>query len=172
MKRCWVVVMLALVLTGCGKQETMETVNDTYAEPVAAELQQVLVELPEEAALSVMETETGKLYMCDNYTISQQTFASGDMEKTMKNVSGFSRADLKVMETSWEKTKRYDFVWTAAGESGEQVYRACILDDGSYHYVLTAAADASQAGQLQSEWRDMFNSFRLVSPEMPVGTGS
>lgn len=172
MKKCLACLLLMLLLTGCGKQETMETVNDEYVQPVAADMQQVLVELPKEAVAPVMETDTGKLYICDNYTISQQIFDSGDLEETIQNISGFSKNDLKIMETQWDNAKRYDFVWTAAGETEEQVCRACILDDGSYHYVLTAAAGATYSGQLQQAWREMFNSFRLVSPEMPLGTGS
>ena len=172
MKKFWLFLLLPVLLAGCGKRPAMETVNDTQVQPVAAEMHQVIVELPGEAAAPTMETETGKLYICDRYTISQQTMAGGDLSKTIASVSGFEKEALKIMQTNWENAKRYDFVWTAAGEGQTQVCRACILDDGSYHYVLTAAADASDAGQLQDVWRQMFDSFRLVSPEMPLGTGS
>lgn len=165
-----VLLLTTLLLAGCGRQETMETVNDVLVQQTAAPMQQVVVELPKEAALPTMETEDGKLYLCDTYTISQQVLESGDLEKTIRSVSGYSREDLKIMETTWETVKRYDFVWTAAGETGDQVCRACILDDGSYHYVLTAFADASLAGQLQDTWREMFNSFRLISPEISTGS--
>ena len=76
------------------------------------------------------------------------------------------------METTWEDVKRYDFVWAAAGEHGQQVCRACILDDGAYHYVMSASADEADAGALQSVWRELFNSYRLVSPDFPLYTGS
>lgn len=167
-----ILLMIACFLSGCGKQPTAETVNDVYMEPPAAEMQQVIVTLPEEACVPVMQTAGATLYMCADYTLSRQTFAAGDLQKTFREVSGFDQADLKVMETAWENARRYDFVWSAAGETGEQVCRGCILDDGNYHYVLTAATDASEAGRLQSVWREIFNSFRLVSPEMMVGTGS
>lgn len=163
-------LLVALFAAGCSRQETMETVGDVLVQQTAAPMQQVVVDLPKEAALPTMETEDGKLYLCENYTISQQIMESGDLERTVRAVSGYSREDLKVMETAWEKVKRYDFVWTAAGETEDQVCRACILDDGSYHYVLTAFADASQAGQLQDTWREMFNSFRLISPEISTGS--
>lgn len=172
MKKFVLLLMMLVFLTGCGKQYTMETVSDVPVQPVAAPMHQILVELPKEAAAPTMETEAGKLYVCDNFTVSQQTLAGGDLAKTIKSVSGFDRDTLKIMHTNWENAKRYDFVWTAAGEGETQVCRACILDDGNYHYVLTATADASEGGQLQSVWRQMFDSFRLVSSEMPLDTGS
>lgn len=173
MKKSLVIfLMIMILLAGCGKQPTAETVNDTYIESPAAEMQQVIVILPEEVCVPVMQTDGATLYMCQDYTLSRQTFASGDLQKTFREVTGFDQADLKIMETTWENAKRYDFVWSAAGETGEQVCRGCILDDGNYHYVLTAAADARDAGRLQSLWREVFNSFRLVSPQMPVSTGS
>lgn len=172
MKKYCVVLALALLLTGCGKQQTLETVNDVHVQPAPAARQQVLVELPKDTAMPVMETDAGKLYICESYTVSQQILEGGDIRGTIQSISGFDREDLKIMQTQWENTQRYDFVWTAAGETGEQICRACILDDGNYHYVLAATADASQGGQLQSVWRQMFNSFRLVSPDMPLYTGS
>lgn len=172
MKKYCVVLALALLLTGCGKQQTLETVNDVHVQPTPAVAQQVLVELPQDTAMPVMETDAGKLYICESYTVSQQILEGGDIKETVRSVSGFDREDLKIMQTRRENTERYDFVWTAAGETGEQICRACILDDGAYHYVLTATADASQGAQLQSVWREMFNSFRLISPEMPIHTGS
>lgn len=165
-------LMITCFLAGCGKKPAMETVNDSYQELPTPQMQQVLITLPDEICVPVMQTDSGKFYMCQEYALAQQTFDSGDMRKTVREVSGFLPEDLKIMETTWENAKRYDFVWTAAGEAGDQVCRGCILDDGNYHYVLTAATDAAQAGQLQSTWREIFNSFRLVSPQMMVGTGS
>ena len=171
-KKFFLFLMLPLLLVGCGEQPVLEMVNDEQVQSVAAPMHQMLVDLPKEAAAPTMETETGKLYICDSFTVSQQTLSGGDLAKTVKSISGFERDELKIMQTNWENAKRYDFVWTAAGEGETQVCRACILDDGNYHYVLTATADASNGGQLQLVWREMFDSFRLVSPEMPLDTGS
>ena len=172
MKKLFLFLMLPLLLVGCGDQPTVETVNDVQVQPVAATMHQMLVELPKEAAVPTMETESGKLYICEDFTVSQQILDGGDLAKTIQSVSGFDRDDLRIMQTNWENAKRYDFVWTAAGESETQVCRACILDDGNYHYVLAATANASDGGQVQNVWREMFDSFRLVSPQMPLGTGS
>lgn len=172
MKKLCVVFALMLLLVGCTSQETLETVNDVLVQPVATQMQQVLVELPSDMATPVMETDAGKLYVCDQYTITQQVLASGDMAQTIQKISGFPREELKIMETTHGEVERYDFVWAATGESGTQICRACVLDDGAYHYVLTASADSAQADQLQQTWRDMFNSFRVVSAQMMTDTGS
>ena len=172
MKKLCALLALALTLTGCGKQQTVETVNDVYAQPASAARQQVVVQLPQDTAAPVMESDAGTLYICESYTISQQILEAGDLKSTVRSVSGFAPEELKIVKTRRGDTERYDFVWTAAGETGEQVCRACILDNGSYHYVLTATADASQGAQVQDVWREMFNSFRLVSPEVPLYTGS
>lgn len=172
MKKCAVILLAALLLTGCGSQKTLETVNDVQAQPAVVSAQQVLVDLPVDAAAPVMETEEGKLYICGEAVICLQTRPAGDLEKTVKSACGFTPDQLDMLQTTWGHTRRYDFVWTAAEEAGEQACRGCILDDGAYHYILTATAPAAQAGQLQSAWREMFNSFHLVSAQMELSTGS
>ena len=46
-------------------------------------------------------------------------------------------------------------------EEGEQVGRACILDDGSYHYVLSVLAQADRAAELEGVIADLFRSYSL-----------
>jgi hypothetical protein len=47
------------------------------------------------------------------------------------------------------------------GESGQLVCRAAVLDDGNYHYCLTAVAPAANAGELSEQWNALFASLRL-----------
>ena len=78
-----------------------------------------------------------------------------------------------MLETAQENAKRYVCVWTAVGENGNQVGRLAVLDDGAYHYILTAMAEESIAGKLSGEvWDDVFSSFRLIAPEDVVSSGS
>ncbi len=166
MKKFWILIPLVLLLTGCRAQETFETVNDVYAEPNEIPAQQVMLMLPEDAAVPAMESDTaGKLYLCDGYTVTVQTLEAGDLNRTLKETTGFSRENLAVMETGQEKLRRYECVWTAAGEGEDQVGRATILDDGNYHYVVTVMASASQAGDLSQTWNQLFSSFSLADTE-------
>ena len=173
MKKCWILAAVLLLLTGCGTQETMETLLDDYVQPVSAPLWQMVLDVPQDASVAVLEGEdTGRIYLCDNYTVTVQTFASGDLQKTFRTLTGYEKEDLTIMQTLQEGAKRYECVWAAAGEGEDQVGRLCLLDDGNYIYAVTAMAGQSQSGALTDTWQTMFESFRLVSPEADLNTGS
>lgn len=173
MKKFGILLVLSLILSGCGTQETFETVSDLYAQPVSAVVQQVVMDIPQEATATVMQSDSaGTVYLCDDYTITVQTFASGDLDKTLQTVTGYEKKQLQIMQTRTDNAKRYECVWTAAGEGQTQVGRACVLDDGSYHYVLTVMAAESRAGDLTQTWQSLMESFRIVSPELDLSTGS
>ena len=173
MKIILITLVLMLCLTGCGTQETFEVVEDvTIAEPVAA-YQQFVVRMPDEAAAPTFQDDTGaELYVCQDYTISKQTFDGGDLEKTIKTLTGKPSEELQVIKTTRNTYDRYDFVWTAAGEEGLQLGRACILDDGSYHYTLSTLAQENVSGSLRKTFSDMYDSCRLISPDVNLSTGS
>ena len=173
MKKLLAVLMIAAMLCGCGAQETFEIVEDLIpVEPVAVP-QQFYVSLPEEAASPTFrEDNSGELYVCNGYTISKQITDSGDMEKTVKNLSGKEMKELQVIKTKKEAFDRYDFVWSAAGEDGLQLGRACVLDDGNFHYALSVMAEEETAGELQTTLQDMFASCKLLDPEINLRTGS
>ena len=84
------------------------------------------------------------------------------MEKTIQDISGYSSEELTVMQTSDGDFTRCEFVWTTAGESGDQVGRAAVIDDGSSHYVLSVMADAEVTQQYKEIWNGMFESFTLI----------
>lgn len=173
MKKCWIIVVALLLLSGCGAQETLETISDLYLQPVMAEAWQVIVDVPKGASVEVMQSaDGGKLYLCDGYTVTVQTMESGDLNKTLQDVTGYDKEDLTLMQTKQDGMKRYECIWTAAGESETQVGRARVLDDGNYHYVITVMAGESLAGELTQVWKELFNSFRLVSADVDLNTGS
>lgn len=173
MKKFWIVLPIVLLLAGCGAKETLETVTDTPEVPVAAAAQQIVLELPEDVQMQVVRSEdSGKLYFCEDYVITVHTAESGDLEKTVFNATGFQKDQLQMMQTGTENAKRYECVWTAAGEGEEQVGRLCIIDDGNYHYVVTAMTGATKSGALQKTWNRLFDSVQLVGAEVSLNTGS
>lgn len=162
MKKFWILLPLILLLTGCGVQETFETIDDVHAQPVDAPVQQITLTLPDDATIMVMESDVfGKLYMCDGYTVTVQTRQSGDLNATIKETTGFKQDALNVISTSKDGLNRHECVWTAVGETGDQVGRAVILDDGNYHYVVCIMADAAIAGDMSKTWQDILTSFSL-----------
>lgn len=166
MKRLWILLLCVFLLGGCGAKETFETVDDSFVSPVSAPMKQVSLSLPKEAAISVMDNgEGGRLYLCDGYVLTVQTMDSGDLQKTLRETTGFSKENLTLMETDHYGTTRYDCVWTSAGETGDQVCRAAILDDGNCHYVVSVMAPAETAGQLRQTWQSLLDSISLISTD-------
>jgi len=162
MKKLWSILPLVLLLSGCGSEETMETIADEWAQPVMASPGIVSVQLPEDARTPVMENDTQQVYMGENYEIILETCSSGDLDATIRSLSGYGKDQLTVLETQQEDAKRYDFVWTTAGEAGDRLGRAVILDDGNYHYCLSVLRAADRTKQTLVVWRDVFSSFSLI----------
>lgn len=173
LKKVLIVLMMAVLLCGCTAGQTFETVEDVIpVQPVAAP-QQFYVSLPEEAATPTFtEDNAGQLYVCDSYTVSKLILESGDFRATVRQLTGKEPEELQIIKTKHNNCDRYDFVWTAAGEDGLQLGRACVLDDGNYHYALTVMAAEERSGELQQTLQEVFASCKLLDPEVNLRTGS
>ena len=154
-------ILLAALLTGCGKAEVYETVTDEMVQSVSVEPKEVLFDLAQEPVLPAMESDSGTLYLCGDFDVVVHTCQSGDLSSTVKEVSGFLPEELTVIQTGNGEVERYEFVWTSATDLGQQIGRATILDDGNYHYVLSTLADASRAGEFDETWEALFGSYSL-----------
>ena len=156
MKKLWGFMALALLFTGCASQDTMETLADE-AVMSAATVRSVRLELPEETVMPVMETDTGEIYICQDFEVSLQTLPGGDLNRTVETLTGFGVEDVTVMQAG----DSYDLVWSCAGELGAEVGRARILSDGAYHYCLTAQSSEENAEECREMLSGMFDSFGL-----------
>lgn len=161
MKKCVWLLLVCVLLSGCGAEPTFETVADLPVSATAAPVRQVILVLPEEAAVPASESESGKLYLCDGYEIALQTLEAGDLNATVQTISGFSREDLTVIESEAGDYKRYDMVWSCAGEQGDRIGKAVVLDDGNYHYVLSILADAARIREYEGVWQEMLDTYCL-----------
>lgn len=166
MKRILITAICLCLLAGCGAKETFETVDDTMVQPVMAPVGQIHFALPNEASTPTMDNgENGKIYLCDGYTVTVQTFQSGDLNSTLQQVTGFSKEALTLMETTEEGLSRYDCVWSTMGEGENQVCRCAILDDGNHHYVVTVMAPESLSGAYQEAWQNLLSSISLLDTD-------
>lgn len=160
MKRILLVLLMSLLLAGCAEAELGETVADVWQEAVTvAAPRETRLELPGEAVACAMESDTGRLYFGDGYEVMVQTLSSGDLDATIRALTGFDREDITVIQ-SQSDPKRWEFAWASAGEGGERLGRGVVLDDGNYHYCLTVLQDADD-DDCQIIWSQVFNSFEL-----------
>ena len=160
MRMLWVMMVLACLSAGCSEQAAMETVADEMV-VATAPVREVIMELPGEPVLPVMQTQTGKLYICDEFEVSVETLPGGDLERTVEMLTGFGIGDVTVMETEGNGRTRYDLAWSCMGESGPEVGRAAILSDGEYHYCLTAMTAEENASEFKEMFNGLFESFAL-----------
>lgn len=160
MKKVAIALLAALLLSGCGAKETLETISDDI-QPVLAEPAQISVRLPDNAVSPVLESDSEQVYFSEDYEISIETRASGDLGGTITALTGFDPEQLTVMHTEPDGIDRYEFVWASAGEKGDRLGRAVVLDDGSYHYCMSVLRDAESPRKTQVVWSDVFSSFSL-----------
>lgn len=174
MKRLLPILLMCFLLVGCRDQQVFEPVEDVYAPQQLPDPLQIRVNLPEDAAASAMEAEPeGMLYSCQDATVCVYTVKGGDMDKTVRDATGYPREALQMIQTKDNGMDRYICVWSSAAENSLMVGRACILDDGNYHYVLTVLSEQEKAGVLNTDsWQEVFRSFRALTPEQIVNSGS
>lgn len=157
----WWILLLPVLLAGCAAEPVFEQVQDVYAGtvPVPAE---ILMMLPEEASVRTgVQGDAGQLYFCDGYTLTTQTLEGGDLDRSLRTMTGYGAEDLTVLETDREGFRCVTCAWTSAGEGGDQVGRLVLLDDGAYHYVVTVMAPADRAGDLRDTWDSLLNRVTL-----------
>lgn len=162
MLKKWITIgICAILLTGCATP-TFETLGDIPHQQVAAPLpQKVVLKLPENAVQAVWSEESETMYLCQDYTVHLQTLDSGDLKSTIRQLSGFDKDRLTLVESRCGDHDRYEWVWIAAGEGGDVLCRCAVLDDGNFHYALTVTASTEAAGALTEEWNGIMSTFCL-----------
>lgn len=161
MRKLCILLASLVLLAGCAAKPVFEQVDDVYAPSQVSDPKRIHLELPADASSQVLSGNAGNLYFCDGYEIMIQTFPSGNLDGTLKSLTGYERESLSVLQTRTGELKRYECAWTAAGEGGDRVGRVVVLDDGSYHYSVTVMADALDAGSLQESWQELLGSIVL-----------
>lgn len=168
MKRLLGIFLLTGMLAGCVSEPALETVTDDVSQSTMVQPKQILVDVPGEAVLPAMDSSVGRMYLCEDYEIYIQTLSSGDIQSTIRTVSGYPAEELTVMETQKDGVRRYEFVWACAGEGGDRLGRGVVLDDGSYHYTMSVLRDEKTSEESQITWSRLFDSFQLAEQEENV----
>ena len=58
---------------------------------VASPSWEIRITLPQEAVVPVAQTETGALYHCEGYELMLQTLPGGDLDATVRELTGYGR---------------------------------------------------------------------------------
>ena len=161
MKKWLLILCCAFLFTGCNS-EVFETVDDPNDVAVMATPAQLLLELPEDAAVPVMNTAGGKLYFCDGFDVTVEVLSSGDLNGTLRYLTGFGMEELELLRTKRCGMDCVEGAWSAAGETGNQVGRVLVLDDGSFHYCVTILAPAENAADTMAQWSAVLESVKLT----------
>ena len=162
MLKKWLLMMLcATLLTGCASA-TFETLGDIPHQQVDAPMpRKVILDLPEDTVQAVWSQEDDTMYLCQDYTVHLQVLSAGDLQSTIRQVSGFEKENLTILESRCGDHDRFEWVWIATGEGGDAVYRCAVLSDANFHYALTLSANAETAGNLTEQWNNIMRSFCL-----------
>ncbi len=159
--KVWIsVLVLAALLTGCSSPVYETMGNVVHVGQQTRLPRTVLLEIPRDAAV-LTASGTDLLYTCEGYTMSMQVLPAGDLAATVRSLSGFAPERLTILESRCGDHTRHDWVWVSAGEGGDVLCRAAVLDDGNYHYCLTVAGEDSATAQLSEAWNQLFATFCL-----------
>ena len=165
MKKWIWILIISLVLCGCGSEElpVLETVGPDACEPASKpEPGQIGVTIPEQAVAQTMtDGGSGQLYTWDGNTLHLQTLDSGDIRNTLTELTGFSYEDLTVMQYEKNDMTYYQTVWSTAGEDGTFLGRALIADDGYYHYCISLLSP--EEADVQNLYDQMCATFSVKS---------
>ena len=159
-----VVMLVVMFLSGCSKTSDLETVSDVYDLPASVEKWEVTLALPEGASQAAMESGSGgRLYLCDGFSVSVSTLNGGDVQRSIREFTGFEKSALTVMQTEQSGIRRYAFAWCSLGEGTEQICRAVMLDDGNNHHSVTVMCDYEMAGTLDQQMDAVLESVKLIN---------
>ena len=157
-----VLLMTVLLIAGCAPAQVYETVTDEPVLSASAQPGMISFDLAQEPILPAMETDGGQLYLCGDFDVMVQTLDGGDLSDTVFRISGFLPEELTLIRTESADVDKYEFVWTSATDEGQLIGRATVLDDGNYHYAMSATVNAELIEEYQEIWNGIFESFELA----------
>ena len=155
------ILLFGVVLCACGRAETFEIISDVVVTGQLSEPAKISLRIPDDATLAVMSSTDGQSYEGDHYQIIIQTYAAGDLNQTLQQITGYSSNQLKLMEVTTEAYGKYLCAWSSVSEEGELVGRCAVLDDGRYHYCLSVLVDAQKSGEMRGEIDALFADYSL-----------
>lgn len=162
MKKLGMMLLIAaMLLCGCVAQPVYEGLDGINLDADAPVMKNIHIDVPKDASIQTVRGDDRRIYFCEGYEIMVETLSGGDLDKSLRSLTGFAKEDLTVVSTRLDGLTAYSCAWTSVGENGEQIGRLTIYDDGAYHYCVSVTAPAEKALKLQPVFRALFDSFVL-----------
>ena len=164
MKTVCLVLMILLLLTGCGAAPVWETVEDFVPEvPVSAwqeDARTVQIRVPEGTVLA--EAADGyQLYEAGELLIETSTFLASDLDTAVRRLSGYERDRLMILQTTKFDLPEYQFAWYSQTEEGGRLCRADLVMDGMTCYAVVCSTPEAAGDSYDTQSRQVFASFDL-----------
>lgn len=163
MKKEWIWLPLALVLTGCAAEPEYETIGNIWDNPEPVAVQGTIeIAMPDGAKAETMEGEdSGDVYSVGEWEIWTQVCSGGDIHATVEQVTGLDYDTLTVLRKQARDMICYETVWSTTQEDGLRVGRTAVLDDGNNHYCVSVRLPEEDAGELEEFFTQIFSSVTI-----------
>lgn len=154
MKIGLLLLITALVLSGCTAEPTFETIGNVWENSHAEELPaSIEFGLPDDIVMEVMESDDNcRSYQIGDWMLWTEICNGGDIAATMKMLTGMEDAEMISHPSGMYSC--HETAWAVTEEEGEYVMRAAVIPKGAYHYCLSMKApveDARQMGEVFSQ---------------------
>lgn len=165
-----VLVLLSLLLTGCGSGFVWEQVQDEMpSQQVGCWQEEAYIlrigmpanmALTEEAeGVSFYETEDGACQA------EMRTFLASDLNTAVRELSGFEADRLTVLKTTRFDLPMYRFAWYCQTAEGGRLCQAMLVMDGSVCYAAVCSTAEEAGDRYREEIRQVFAGFGLSDGE-------
>lgn len=145
-----------------------EYVTDELAAPAARRLPSSIVfSVPEGAVCQNLSPDgADALYEAADASYEIMTCVSPQSPAAaIEALTGFAPQELSILATTRFGLAEYQFVWSAAADEGERVYRAAMLCDDQYCYTLCFSRPASAGQSYDAVQQSVFSTFGLYYDE-------
>lgn len=140
-RNVWALALCAAaLLAGCRAEVQWETVDDeVVAASGPAEAPYVITfGVPEDADQAPLSEEGRRLYVQTDgdYEILSDVVTAPNLDEALRQVSGFGRDEIEVVEARRFGLPEYRFAWASESDEGSYLSQATLIEDGSYFYAL------------------------------------
>ncbi len=161
------VVGLLLTVTGCGeeKPQSSEENHCSLKDEKALPRYDISVATPANAPeLETFQGEGCQVFAQEDgdFYFAVQTLQADSLDALLMELTGKQQNSMTILTTWQQGMPRHDLNWVSAGESGLEVNRAAIIDDGSYYYTVTLTVPEDNAAEIFREQEDCFDSIWLT----------